>query len=354
MNHSFTRTLQAGALLVASLAASMGQAAELDDVSIALPSSTVLPYHGFVFLGVPAGFYEKLGLDADVMTIQGSAAALQLVASGDADMGYMGLSALINAKLKQPDLPVEAVFLQDIAPVYSVAIPKGTGISGPEGLKGKRIGVLSMSSGAVTWVKAYMSKLGVAPDQYEIVAIGSGAQAYSLLKSGDVDAISFSRGLSAALEILGASFDYYAPPEPSGVIVANTKFLKEHPDVAARTLEGVVLNQTFMEINPEKATRYFWDFTSKPAGISEEEALKQGEIYINRTAEIWKDYKDSSTKWGEMSDSTWTGLMEFASVAEQFSDKAKLDAFVKSLYTDELIDQVNTVDLSIATKAAAQ
>lgn len=354
MKHTLLKTFQAGAVLAASLIASAAPAADLDEVSIALPSSTVLPYHGFIFLGVPAGFYEELGLEADVMTIQGSAAALQLVASGDADMAHMGLSALINAKLKQPDLPVKAVFLQDVAPIYSIAIPQDTGISGPEGLKGKRIGVLSMSSGAVTWSRAYMSKLGLTPEDYEIVAIGSGAQAYSLLQSGDVDAISFSRGLSAALEILGAKFDYYAPQEPSGVIVANTEFLSENPDVAARALEGIVLNQTFMEINPEKATRYYWDFTTKPAGLSEEEALSQGETYINRTADIWKDYEDTSTKWGEMSDETWTGLMEFGSVAENFSDEEALNAFVTSLYTNELIAEVNTVDLSIATKAAAE
>ncbi|WP_172331061.1 ABC transporter substrate-binding protein [Mangrovicoccus sp. HB161399] len=357
MNATFLKSRLAGTaagIALATMAALPLSAADLDDVTFALPSSTVLPYHGFIFLGIPAGFYEDLGLDADVERIQGSAAAVQLVASGDVDMAHIGLSALIAAKKSQPDLPVKAVFLQDIAPIYSIAIPKGTGISSPADLKGKKLGVLSLSSGAVPWAKAYLAKEGLSEDDYEIVAIGSGAQAYSLLKSGEVDAISFSRGLSAALEILGADFEYYAPDEPSGVIVANTDFLAEHPDIATRALEGVVLNQTFMEINPEAATRYFWDYVSKPAGISEEEALKQGVTYITRTAAIWKDYQDTSRDWGRMTDGTWTGLMEFGPIAASFDNEDALGDFVASLYTNELIDGVNEVDLSIAEKAAAE
>jgi len=353
--HSLRNGLRTATLVACAAAAGLpAMAGDLDHVSIVLPSSTILPYHGFVFLGIPAGFYKGLGLDVDVETIQGSAAAVQLVASGSADLGYIGLSALLTAKKSQPDLPVKAVFLQDIAPVYSVAIPKSEGLSGPAALKGKKIGVLSMSSGAVPWVKAYLATQGLKEGDYQIVSIGSGAQAYSLLNSGAVDAISFSRGLSAALEILGASFDYYGPDQPSGVIIANTKFLMAHAEDATRALQGIVLNQTFMEINPEAATRYFWDYVSKPAGISEQAALQQGVTYIDRTADMWKDYKDSARQWGLMTDEDWTDQLEFAPIAASFSNKDDETKFVHSLYTNALIGDVNKVDLSVAETAAGK
>ena len=353
MRNSLTRREFQRAMLAMAAAASARPAfAEAGNkVSIVLPSATLLPYHGFIFLGIPAGFYQQLGVQAEYLTINGSAAALQLVASGTAQFAHMGLAALVAAKKSQPTLPVRAVFLQDLTPIYSIGIPEASELKGPADLKGKRIGVLNLASGAVPWMKAYLAEVGVADGSYEILSIGSGAQAYAIMKAGRVDAICFSTGLSAALEILGAKLKYHTRAEPSGVIVANENFIKDNRDVAIKTLQGIILSQTFMEVNPEASVRYYWQLVGKPKGIAEADALRDGEIYIDRTAEMWKDYKDSKP-WGLMSDATWTNLLEFKPFAASFHSDADLKKFVSTLYTDELIDGANKVDLSIAINAA--
>jgi hypothetical protein len=133
--------------------------------------------------------------------------------------------------------------------------------------------------------------------------------------------------------------------------VANESFIKQKPDVATKVLQGIILSQTFMEVNPQASVRYYWDLVGKPKGISESDAMRDGEIYINRTAEMWKNYKDARP-WGRMSDSTWTNLLEFKPVATTFHSPADEAKFVSSLYTNELIDGANKVDLSIAINAA--
>ncbi len=208
-----------------------------------------------------------------------------------------------------------------------------------------------MASGAVPWMKAYLAEDGLPDKSYEVLAIGSGAQAYSIMKAGHVDAVCFSTGLNAALEILGADLKYYTRQEPSGVIVANEKFIKEKPDIAIKTLQGIILSQTFMEVNPQASVRYYWELAGKPKGLSEDEALRHGEIYIKRAAEMWKSYKDPRP-WGLMSDLTWTDLLEFKPIAAAFSSAGDLNTFVSSLYTNELIEGANKVDLSIAINAA--
>jgi NitT/TauT family transport system substrate-binding protein len=200
-------------------------------------------------------------------------------------------------------------------------------------------------------MKAYLAEIGLPDKSYEVLAIGSGAQAYSIMKAGQVDAVCFSTGLAAALEILGANLKYYTRQEASGVIVGNDKFIKEKPDAATKALQGIILSQTFMEVNPQASVRYYWELAGKPKGLSEEEALRDGEIYIKRTAEMWKSYKDPKP-WGLMSDRTWTDLMEFKPIAATFPSEADLKNFVSSLYTNELIEGANKVDLSIAINAA--
>jgi NitT/TauT family transport system substrate-binding protein len=200
MSIDLTRRQFQLAMLAAAAAASSGPAfAAGDKVSLILPSATLLPYHGFIFLGIPAGFYKKLGVDAEYLTINGSAAALQLVAAGTAQFAHMGLAALVAAKKTQPTLPVRAVFLQDLTPIYSIGIPEPSDLKGPADLKGKRIGVLNLASGAVPWMKAYLAEAGLPESSYEIASMRSASRPASVRRSkSSARSSSTTRGRSRA------------------------------------------------------------------------------------------------------------------------------------------------------------
>ncbi len=322
-------------------------------LTISVPSGTVLPYHGFLFLGVPLGFYKELGLpNVDIVSIDGSSAALQLLASGDAQVGHVGLSAFLAAKANQPDLPVTAVFLQDIKGIYSIGVPQDSAIHEVSDLKGKRIGVLDFASGAVPWVKDFLQAHGVGEKDVEILPVGAGAQAAAALRGHLVDAVSLSTGLSASVESLGFPMRYFTKDEPSGIIAANSKFLAQHRNMVIEALKGIVLNQTFMEINPEASVREYWKMYGRPKGPSEAQAMTQGKLYVVRLSEIWKDYRDTKRRWGDMNDATWTDLAQFKPIKDKLGSDEKVKAFLKDLYTNDLIKDVNTVDLSPAIKAA--
>jgi hypothetical protein len=65
---------------------------------------------------------------------------------------------------------------------------------------------------------------------------------------------------------------------------------------------------------------------------------------IERAAELWKK-PDDSRKWGLMTDQDWTQLARFSAIditPEQ----------VSALYTDELIEEINKVDINVALNAA--
>ena len=49
-------------------------------------SATVEAYHGFMYLGVPLGFYKQNGVDVEFNTIAGSGVGVQLVGTNVAQM----------------------------------------------------------------------------------------------------------------------------------------------------------------------------------------------------------------------------------------------------------------------------
>jgi NitT/TauT family transport system substrate-binding protein len=301
------------------------------------------PDQGFIFLGIPLGFYKQGGVDADFLTVAGSGTVIQLIGADQAQLGHSGMQELMAAKKERPDLPVRAVFLQEIGSGYEIVVPESGPIQSLGQLKDKKIGVMSLASGAVPFVKAMLRKADVKEDTVELLPVGTGAQALAALEAHRVDALSLFRGQHAAIENLGITFRYFTVPYPSSVLVTNENFLKSTREALVHALQGVVLDQVFMTTNPEAAVREFWKMFGEPKG-DRKKALQDGVHLITRAAELWKKPNDGR-KWGAMADQDWLGLAKFAGMDMD-------ERVIRSLYTDELIDDVNKVDVEVAVRAA--
>jgi NitT/TauT family transport system substrate-binding protein len=342
---NLTRRTVLSLLSAAPLAAwpSWGQAQSLPLVKFMGAAPVPRPDLGFMWLGIPLEFYHQLGVEAEFNTVAGSSASIQLVATNSAQICHCGMQELMEIKKKQPDLPVHAVYLQDVGAAYEIVVSEDSPIHAITELKGKRIGVVNLGSGAVPFVKAMLSHANVDPNSVELLPVGTGAQALAAYNAHRVDALSLFRGQHAQLENLGMKLRYFTAPYPSGVLAANDAFLKENRAAVVHALQGVVLNCVFMIANPEAAVRAYFKMFGAPKGDMEQ-ALREGAHSILRSAELWKDPK-SSRKWGMMTDQDWLGLAQFTGFDLEPSQ-------LHNLYTDELIDDVNKVDVNIALRAA--
>ena len=332
--------LMSAAPLLASPMSALGQA--LTPIKLVGAAAVARPGQGVMFAGSATGFFKDLGIAGDFFTMAGSAAVLQLIATNQAQLGHCGMQELMAAKLKNPTLPVRAVFLQEVGAGYEIVVPTTSPIKSISELKGKKIGVLSLASGAVPFVKAMLSAAKVDPNGVDLLPVGAGAQALAALRTGQVDALSLFRGSHAALENLGIEFRYFTVPYPSSVIIANDTFLKSNRAALMHGLQGVVLNQVFIATNPEAGVRAFWKVNGAPKDEAKE--LREGAHLIKRAAELWKKPSDDR-KWGHMTDQDWLGLATFSGVEITPTQ-------VATLYTNELIEDVNKVDIKIAIDAA--
>jgi NitT/TauT family transport system substrate-binding protein len=337
--------LQAAAGL--SLAPWAAQAAAMSKVRYVHSSPVARPYHAYSFSGKNAGLYEKIGLDPEFLFISGSAATLQLLISGDADIGNIGILEFIASKKKQPTLPLSVVYCHDYRGSYVTIVPEDSPIKSVADFRGKTVGVLSLAAGTVPTLKAMAREAGIDPASIQFVSVGADAVAMAALKSARIDAYSHFIGAIAGLENMGMKFRSFAPDVSSGVFVTNNALLARDRDLVVRGLQGIALSTRFAQLNPVAAARNYYAMFKPPTG-DPAAALRTDAHAIEKTLSIFKQPNDGR-RWGEMTEADWNKLIAFA--GPEFGLKPE-DTKFADFFNSSLIADVNKVDMALAENAA--
>lgn len=303
------------------------------------------PDQGFMFAGMTTGFYKNLSIKADFVTIAGSAASIQLVVANQAQLAHVGMLELLAAKRTNPTLPIKAVYLQDVKSAYEIVVPEESPIRTVADLKDKKIGVISLASGAIPTIHAMFHQAGIDPKSVELLPVGTGAQALAALRSNQVQALSLFRGSHAAIENFGVKLRYFTPDVPSSVLAANTAQIDSNRSGLVRALRGVVMNTVYLQTNPAAGVRSFWSLFGKPTGDEQQELAANSRL-ITRAAELWKPIS-SPGPYGDMNDATWTKMLDFIGPSFDFERSQ-----IGNVYTADLIADLNKVDIKQAIDLA--
>ncbi len=193
----------------------LGGAAVAGMMLAALPASAQTPIKftlDWVFQGptspflvaLEKGYYKAEGLDVTMDPGQGSAGAVQRVATGAYQIGFADVNATIEYNAKNPGKEVMCVFMAyDYAP-FGVYALKKSGIKVPKDLEGKKLGA-PVFDASFRLFPAFAKKTGVT--KWEHVNLTPQLREQSLVQ-GSVDFISghyFSSMLD--LKARGVKFD---------------------------------------------------------------------------------------------------------------------------------------------------
>jgi len=310
-------------------------------------SPVARPYHAYLYAGARAGLHEKIGVTPEFLFIAGSAATLQLLISGDADIGNIGILEFIAAKKRQPTLPLSVVYCHDYRSSYVTVVPEDSPIKTMADFKGKSVGVLSLAAGTVPTVKAMVREAGVDPSTVQFIAVGADAAAMVALKTGRVDALSYFIGSVAGLENMGMKFRSFSPDVSSGVFVTSNALLARDRNLVIRGLQGIALSTRFAQLNPTAAARNYYAMFQPPTGDAAQ-ALRNDAHAIEKTLTIFKQPNDGH-QWGEMTEADWNKLIIFA--GPEFGLKPE-DTKFADFFNGSLIADVNKVDIALAEAAA--
>ncbi|WP_230673264.1 ABC transporter substrate-binding protein [Rathayibacter sp. Leaf248] len=189
------------------------------------------------------GLYEDAGLDLQVEQGTGSGTAVQLVSSGQADVGVADATAIAQAVAQGAPLVVVSTINQ----VTNTALQALTdeGIESVEDLRGKTVAV--PQGGAFSFLfPLFLEQNGLSEDDVTIANVPFESMVPSLLQ-GNVDAIVGGQDSNVSLTNLDADFDEFLFGDYGVTLVAHSifttqSFLDEQPDtvraVVAASLDG--------------------------------------------------------------------------------------------------------------------
>ncbi|WP_454916780.1 ABC transporter substrate-binding protein [Xanthobacter sediminis] len=339
---SLKTRLVAGVLLAASCLPASAQTKVRYLLTSPAPNVAEAPHSS-----VPAalGYWKDQGLDVEMSPFSGSTAAAQVVIAGNAEFTMASPEALIFGR--QDGAKIIAVYNHVREPIYSIAVLKDSDIKDLKGLKGKTIGVTSLSSGAVPVAKAMLRSVGFDPEKdVKWLPIGLGAQAAAAIQGNRVDALALWDWAYAILENYGYSFRQFETPETANLLslmlLGNEDYVNANPAVVEKMGRGIAMGTLFTLTNPEAAVRIHWQKypASKPANIPEEQALKEAvHVLQARLAKYRLDGREDP-RFGAFTTEEWKQTEDFFYTAGLI--KTKPD--VATYFTNKFVGFYNDFD----------
>lgn len=189
------------------------------------------------------GLYQDAGLDLQVEQGTGSGTAVQLVSSGQADIGVADATAIAQAVAQGAPL----VIVSTINQVTNTAMQalSSEGIESVEDLRGKTVAV--PQGGAFSFLfPLFLEENGLSESDVTVANVPFESMVPSLLQ-GNVDAIVGGQDSNVSLTNQGADFDEFLFGDYGVTLVAHSifttqDFLDQHPDavraVVAASLQG--------------------------------------------------------------------------------------------------------------------
>lgn len=343
-----------GAMIASGCSASSGSSGEkgASPASKASASKTKVVYAiatkvlnaGYPFATLPKalGYFDQEGLDVQIVPGESSATTLQLLASGKADIGVV----VPNAAMIQTaagTLDVESFYAASRQNSNYFAVNPDSPIKSAKDLKGKKLGVSALGSGANVYADAALQLAGVDPSTVQQVNVGYGTPAYNALKSGQVDAYTMITSFNAQAKNAGYNFRLLPnPPEIQNLysynIYATSKYIKEHPDVIAGFGRATAKATVFMKTNPEAAVKIFWKQypaqapknQDDPAAMTADLNIVKGEMTDMEVSDHPVDFA-----WGSQDSATWKRMQDYLVAAKQIDKPIDANRYFTSKFQDQ-------------------
>ena len=200
------------------------------------------PTYAPIWVAKEAGFFDKHGLNADIIFIRGGAMGTQGLISRSFDYLIAGGVAAIEAALAGADIVIVATPANRMDQVL-VARKE---ISHPSELKGKKIAVNSVVGSAILAIKIMVQAVGLNPDRdVTYVTSGDGATRVAALQSGLVDATGVSPPFTLTARRAGFTvFDGIPALEsleyPSASLIARQESVRKDPATLDRLTRSLI------------------------------------------------------------------------------------------------------------------
>lgn len=301
------------------------------------------------------GWYAKDGIKVQLVPLPGSTDCVKLVATKDVDAALPSVEpvAIIHAQ----GVKIRTYYTAYQGNIYGFAVPEDSPIRSIADVRGKKIGVISMSSAGVIIARALASAHNMDPDKdIQIVVAGEGAQTAALLRSKQVDALSQFDTQYALVENAGMKLRFLDTKDidryPSNGLIALEENMGPHKKELIALAQGYAKGTIFAINNPEAAIRILWEVypQTKSTGKDEATAMRDDVKTLEARAANWRLEKAHATRWGENVEANYDAYLAF--LVKYGIVKQPVPA--KDLISNAWIGEINAFDAkALAAEAKA-
>ncbi len=305
-------------------------------IKIAVASATIQANNDVAIQGVAKGmgYFKAESLSTENVLTGGSAAALQAVGSGSADVTGADLGSVMQAIERGVSLKVIGSLVTNWP--WRIAVLPGSEIKTGEDLKGKKVGIISLASGSYPFAKAVITGSGLDIPDAEYIPVGVGAPAANALSSGAVDALALYTAVYAQIESAGTPLRYLANPASmvgvqSIVWATTTDFAEKNPQVIERFLRAAYKALTFSGTSPEKAMYLGYEaYDTLLAGSTKADRIgpdtKAVSVWLESAGISKTGTTDGWPKtWGDISTQAWLRTQAYAQAAGSIKRAITID-----------------------------
>lgn len=347
-----------GALAASGLsgAATRRASAQAGDSIVAITSSATFEPGTAPVTSLPEmlGLLKEENLELENKSTRGSAISAQLLIGGRADVIHVGTSVgLMLPVAKGADL--KAFYNMVIHNFQMPAVADDSPIRKLTDLKGKKLGVAALATSTIPIVKSVLKTAGLNPDtDITFVEVGYGAQAAAALwVTRQVDGLAMYDSVYADIENVDPSkykLRVLSSPEADRVsfqtaLVSKPDLLKSKRSAMVKLGRIIAKTTIFALENPRAAVSLHWMKypEQRPANITGDAMLAAGErAILARVSNMdIATMTVKRSKWGYMDA---IDVQVYLDMLKELGDVPK-DVKPESLYTNELIDEINNFDV---------
>jgi NitT/TauT family transport system substrate-binding protein len=267
-----------------SLPAAEAQPKEPLKLRVGLGSSPVPPLpNSVLWLAKDLGFYQREGLEIELIEFQGTPLAIAAMISGDIDVGNVSTSEVIRLTATK-GAPMRAIHSPDARLYFLIAARDE--IKTVQALQGKSFAVARLGSVDHTQSMLTLKALGVNPASLTVLAMGVPTTRAQALVAGRVDATAMSVGTWVSIQKepgVRILIDHNTFFENATVVekvnAATTKVIEEKSEQLRRFSAAIV-----------KTARHFAD--NQEAWVN---AITKRRAKLDRkdAANLWNGFKSS-------------------------------------------------------------
>ncbi len=330
---------------------SFGQSKGLIKVRMGLGSQTVNPIFVNYVAAIGLGYFEKEGLDFEIIPVGDSAKLLSSVSSGATELA-VGIPPQLLRAAANGELKVKSFYNYLPGWKYEMMVVPNSPIKRVKDLKGKILGIETFGGSPALIASQILAREGIDPEkEVQWVAVGAGTTAALALNRKQIDAYITFDTQGGQIDLLGFKFKHLELPRPPELeetgalyIVARENYFKEAPQVIIGVGRAVTKGTIFTIANLKAAICIFFKLHPEavPEGKPMEKAIADVMQAMMRRVEILKKiYPDKP--WGWNTEKAWRNESAFY--------KIKV-ANYSQFFTNEYLGKINEFDQKEVIKEA--